>query len=48
MSDREKFSADELAIVLSHYDIGVIEAIKEFPRGSRKAPKLLVQTVRGE
>ncbi len=48
MSDREKFSTDELAIVLSHYDIGVIETIKEFPRGSRKAPKLLVQTQQGE
>src|SRR5438045_5281118 len=45
---REKFAADELAIVLSHYDIGVIEDIKEFPRGSRKAPKLLVATEQGK
>src|SRR3954471_699690 len=45
---REKFAADELAIVLSHYDIGVIEEIKEFPRGSRKAPKLLVNTEQGK
>jgi Ser/Thr protein kinase RdoA (MazF antagonist) len=46
--EREKFAADELAIVLSHFDIGVIEEIKEFPRGSRKAPKLLVQTEQGK
>src|SRR5205809_5471877 len=45
---REKFAADELAIVLSHFDIGVIEDIKEFPRGSRKAPKLLVNTEQGK
>src|SRR5687767_2911780 len=45
---REKFAADELAIVLSHYDIGVIEEIKEFPRGSRKAPKLLIATEQGK
>lgn len=48
MSDREKFAADELAIVLSHFDIGIVHAIKEFARGSRKAPKLLVQTDKGE
>ena len=34
--------AEELAIVLSHYDIGIIDSIAEFPRGSRKAPKLLI------
>jgi homoserine kinase type II len=45
---REKFAADELAIVLSHYDIGVIEEVKEFPRGSRKAPKLLIATEQGK
>jgi len=45
---RETFGAQELAIVLSHYDIGVIEDIKEFPRGSRKAPKLLVMTEQGK
>jgi Ser/Thr protein kinase RdoA (MazF antagonist) len=44
---REQFAADELAIVLSYFDIGTIETIKEFPRGSRKAPKLLLRTDRG-
>lgn len=46
-SDRQQFAADELAIVLSHYDIGVIDKIREFPRGSRKAPKLLIKAERG-
>ncbi len=41
---RSMFDTYELARVLSHYDIGAIEAIREFPRGSRKAPKLLIKT----
>src|SRR5271155_1265807 len=45
---RETFSAEELAIVLSHFDIGVIDSIVEFPRGSRKAPKLLVISEQGK
>ncbi len=48
MSDREKLGAEELAIVLSHYDIGIIETIKDYARGSRKAPKLLLRSERGE
>lgn len=47
MSEREKFATDELAIVMSHYEVGIIESIKEFSRGSRRAPKLLVTTDRG-
>jgi hypothetical protein len=45
---RETFSAEELAIVLSHFDIGVLDSIVEFPRGSRKAPKLLVVSEQGK
>ena len=45
---RETFAADELAIVLSHFDIGVIESIVEYPRGSRKAPKLLIVSEQGK
>lgn len=41
------FSRDELAIVLSHYDIGVIESLEEFRRGSRRAPKMVIQTSTG-
>src|SRR5947207_14276442 len=45
---REKFAAEELGIVLSHYEIGTIESIVEFPRGSRKAPKLLIVSENGK
>lgn len=41
---RQTFAADELAVVLSHYDLGVLTEVREFPRGSRKAPKLIVGT----
>ncbi len=44
---RERFDVFELAVVLSHYDIGVVEAIQEFPRGSRKAPKVLIRSAEG-
>ena len=45
---REFFAADELAIIMSHFDIGVIESVAEFPRGSRKAPKLLITADHGK
>ncbi len=45
--DRDQFAPDELAIVLSNYDMGQIEAIQEFPRGSRRSPKLLIRSERG-
>ena len=45
---RDTFAADELAIVMSHFDVGPIESITEFPRGSRKAPKLLVTAEAGK
>ncbi|BAM05026.1 phosphotransferase enzyme family protein [Phycisphaera mikurensis] len=45
---RQTFAAFELASVLSHYDLGVIEEIHEFPKGSRKAPKLILKTDAGE
>jgi Ser/Thr protein kinase RdoA (MazF antagonist) len=44
---RERFSPGELAVVLSHYDLGVIESAKEFARGSRRSPKLLLRTAHG-
>ncbi len=43
----DTYAADELAIVMSHFDIGVIEQIHEFRRGSRRAPKLLMQSEHG-
>src|SRR5215831_3645251 len=45
---REKFGSEELCIVLSHFDVGVIDSINEYPRGSRKAPKLLIVTDQGK
>jgi homoserine kinase type II len=44
---RDQFAADELAIVLSHYDLGTIESIQPFPRGSRRAPKLVLRSKTG-
>ncbi|RIK67808.1 MAG: hypothetical protein DCC65_04870 [Planctomycetota bacterium] len=41
---RARFAADELAIVLSHYDLGFIHDIREFPRGSHLAAKLIIST----
>ena len=45
---REAFSPEELAIVLSHFDIGVIDSIVDYPKGSRKAPKLLIVSEQGK
>jgi homoserine kinase type II len=46
-SDRERFAPSELAVVLSHYDLGVIHSAKEFARGSRRSPKLLLSSDSG-
>jgi len=45
---RERFDPEELAICLSHYDLGVIESIKEFRRGSRRAPKAIIRSEKGK
>lgn len=45
---RDTFATDELAIILSHYDLGVIESITEFKRGSRRSPKLGIVTSTGK
>lgn len=47
IAKRERFEPPEIAVVLSHYDIGVIDSAKEFPRGSRKSPKLLLRAASG-
>ena len=46
--ERERFGTEELAICLSHYDLGVIESIREFPRGSRRSPKVIIQSEKGK
>lgn len=43
-----RFDAGELAVVLSHYDLGVIESVTDFPRGSRRSPKVGVVSQRGK
>jgi len=43
----ETFSAKELAICLSHYDLGIITNIQEFARGSRRAPKVVIDCEQG-
>ncbi len=48
MAERERLGIEELAIVLSHFDVGPIQSIKEFPRGSRRAPKLLITATNGQ
>ncbi len=50
MKDRQRdtFDTDELAIVLSHYPLGVIESITEFARGSRRSPKVGIVCQKGK
>jgi len=45
---RQKFGAEELAICLSHYDLGILRSVKDFPRGSKRAPKAVIQSDRGK
>ena len=40
----ETFEAELLATCLSHYDLGVIKSITRFPAGSRRAPKVVIQS----
>jgi len=42
------FEAKELAICLSHYDLGIIHSITEFPHGSRRAPKVIIECENGK
>jgi homoserine kinase type II len=47
-TNREVFGAHELAIILSRFDVGVIEQIQALPIGSRRSPKVRIRTRRGE
>ncbi len=42
------FSPEELAQVLSHYEIGVIDQAKPLSAGNRRAPKMVVTSERGK
>ncbi len=46
--ERATFDAAELAVVLSHYDLGILESITDFPRGSRKSPKVGIVSDKGK
>ena len=46
-NDRDTFGTEELAMCLSHYDIGAITKIQEFARGSRRAPKVVIDAAQG-
>ena len=45
---RETFGRDELAVCLSHYDLGIIEKVEDFPRGSSRSPKAVISSQRGK
>jgi len=44
---RATFDAGELAKVCSRYDVGEIENVKEYRRGSSRSPKVTLKTTRG-
>ncbi len=44
---RERISADELREVLEHFDLGPVVSAREFPRGSRRSAKVIVETTGG-
>lgn len=46
--ERETFGRDELAICLSHYDLGPIQKLSDFPKGSRRSPKIIIEARNGE
>lgn len=43
----DRFDLAEAVTVLSNYDLGVVAAVQEFRRGSRRSPKLLVKCDHG-
>ena len=46
--EHARFDAAELAVVLSHYDLGVIESVTDFSRGSRRSPKVGIVSEKGK
>ncbi len=45
---RAHFTSEELALVLSHYDIGIIQSIKSLTAGNRRAPKQVIVSDTGK
>ena len=46
--ERAMFDTAELAVALSYYDLGVVESITDFPRGSWRSPKVGIVCERGK
>lgn len=44
---RATFDLAEAVVALSHYDLGIIQTVREFRRGSRHSPKLIVKSEKG-
>jgi len=44
---RAEFAPQELAAVLSHYDIGAIKTVEKQLKGSRRSPKVVIDADRG-
>lgn len=45
---RERFTSEELAMVLSNYDLGIVEGVSEFARGHHGAAKVVIRSSRGK
>lgn len=48
MPSSARITAGELAVVLSHYDLGVIDSVTRFKGGSRQSPKIHLRSSTGE
>lgn len=46
-TERERFLPEELNDVLAHYALGTITGAREYSRGSRRSPKILLETDQG-
>ena len=46
-AEHDTFSPEELGVVLSHYDLGIVANVRTFPRGSHRSPKLIISCDRG-
>ncbi len=46
-TQRAQFAPSEIAVVISHFEIGVVSAARPLARGTGSSPKLLLQTDRG-
>jgi homoserine kinase type II len=48
VDSRERLSASEVRAALARYDLGTIEQVRHYPRGSRRAPKVWIRSAHGE